>query len=569
MADLPEATIQVDDEASALASGTDILTVLACVERNDDVLPRVFSSTRALLEQHGYSEGIDYCALHFEETGKPVIFIGLPKAVAGSIGRVDTSGNTGSSAVSVAAGASGILDDAEGHVTVAVGGTVGTDQIQLDLSLDGGETSKRIRIGTATTYTVPYHGHVLTLGAGTLAAGDVVLTYSAKAPRWDSAGITAARTVLAGQQKQSRSWLVIGDLVEEQDASDVLTAINAYATVNDRCSLARVQVRDYAPAGVVSGTPTLTFAEVGATGDTITRSAGSWITDGFIPGMVITVAGTVSNNVTGPISSLTATVLTMGTTDLVAEGPVAGTVTASAELDSSWVADIESEFEGIAAAPRIDIAAGRVYRKSPITQWKAARPAAWAISVREYGPHDVQVPTWRKEDGPLAGWSLENAAGEAVMHDERVDGGLLLAGFSCLRTYANGPSGTFVAMSLTRAVDSSLLSRTHNMHVANIACNVAQAETENAIGMVLELNTNGTGTEASLKLLEERVNTALAINLLQRRSDGPRASDAKWVASRSDILNVPGAELNGVLDLRLNGTIEKIHTRVRVVTAGG
>jgi len=137
-----------------------------------------------------------------------------------------------------------------------------------------------------------------------------------------------------------------------------------------------------------------------------------------------------------------------------------------------------------------------------------------------------------------------------------------------LRTYGNGPEGAFVALSLTRATEGSLLSRTHNMAVTNVACSVVQAETENAIGQVLVLNADGTGSTDSLQKIEERVNTSLQINFLQDKGEGPRASMAVWSASRTDVLSVPGAELHGVLALLLNGTLEKISTRVRVQTAG-
>lgn len=75
----------------------------------------------------------------------------------------------------------------------------------------------------------------------------------------------------------------------------------------------------------LSGSPSLTFAEVGATGDTITRSAGSWISDGFTVGMQVSVRGTVSNNVSSAaIAAVTSTVLTLDTADLTPEGPVSG-----------------------------------------------------------------------------------------------------------------------------------------------------------------------------------------------------------------------------------------------------
>lgn len=651
MAELPEATVTIDDEAGALAGGTDLLTVLACVENSADVTPRIFASTKALLSTHGYSPAVDYCALHFEESKKPVLFLGLPTVTAGAIGRLDASGNTGTSVVSVSAGTHGVLEEVDAIVTIADGGIVGTDQIVLDLSLDGGFSSKRVRLGTALLYAIPYFGLVLHFAAGTLVTGDVAYKFSTTAPRWDQAGLAAARAALVAQQKQARSWLVVGDLIAKIDATDLLTQVNGYETANDRFVIARAHVRDRKRQSAMSrisvrmtGSPTLTFAEVGGTGDTVTRNAGSWITDGFAVGMVVTVGGSVSNNVTGPIASLSATVLTFGTTDLAAEGPVsdctvvgshgltfaevggtgdtitrtggswlndgfavgdvvtvAGTVSnnvsgaiaaltatvltfgttdlaaevigshvvtiTAGELDSVWVAAMDTTFGDIDLERRIDLGAGRARKQSLITGWNLRRPATWGASLREY-QHDVQIPVWRKSDGPCKGWDLEDADGNTVEHDERVDGGLLAARFTCFRTYANGPAGAFIALSLTRAAEGSLLSRTHNMAVANIACSVAQAETENAIGQVLELNANGTGTEASLIVLEERVNSALAIALLQRKSEGPRASSAKWKASRTDVLNVVDAELTGTLDLRLNGTLEKITTRVRVQTAG-
>lgn len=78
----------------------------------------------------------------------------------------------------------------------------------------------------------------------------------------------------------------------------------------------------------MTGNPNLTFAEVGASGDTITRDAGSWIADGFLEGAGIYVSGTVSNNLVlasgATIVTLSATVITLGVTDLTPEGPLNG-----------------------------------------------------------------------------------------------------------------------------------------------------------------------------------------------------------------------------------------------------
>jgi len=645
MADLPSATVTIDDEASAFAGGTGYAVVMGCVENNDDITPRVFASTKSLISQHGYCPAVDYVAHHIEGTKKPVIFVGLPKATAGAVGRQNSTGVTGSCSISAAAGSNGVLEEVDAIVTVVADGTIGTDLITFTLSLDGGVTEKLVRLGTNNSYTIPYVGIVLSFGAGDLNAGDVY-TFSSTAPMWDGGDLTTARTALGAQLKLARSFVIVGDMRDSDDADDVVDEVNAYETSNDRFVYARVNVRDHLPLATaakvtkravgtlsltfdntadtvvraagswiddglvvgdtvtftkasapndgvtikittltdstitstgatltdegpvggytVDGSPTFTF-DAGA--DTITRTEGNWFSDGFRVGDSATVDGTASNDGTRAIITLTATVMTFAS-GLANESKRSDVVTISkGETMAAWVAAMDAEFADVDGEKRIDIGLGRLRKKSPITGWKFRRPVMWAASVREYA-HDVQIPCWAKKDGPLSGWSNEDANGNVVEYDERTDGGALAARFTCARTYSNGPGGPFIALSLTRATEGSLLSRTHNMAVANVACSIAQAETENAIGQVLVLNDDGTGSAASLALIEERVNSSLQVGLLQQGAEGQRASKAVWRASKTDILNVPGATLNGVLELLLNGTLEKIQTRVRVQTAG-
>lgn len=652
MADLPRATTRIDDQAGAFAGSTGYCVIMACAALNADAVPRVYSSTKGVLSQHGYCQGADYAAHHLEKTGKPVIFVGLPIVTAGAVSHRDDTAVEGTSTISVSAGANGILEEADGRVEVITGGTVGVHGIVIDVSIDGGKTKTRVRLGTATTYTIPYVGIVLTFGGGTLELDDLFI-FRTTAPSWNSAGITSARTALAAQQKLARTWMVIGDVATASIASDILTQAEAYHTTNEREVGARVQVKDYEPLAKktilskhMTGAPAITFAEVGATGDTITRDAGSFITDGFAVGDYIVVAGSASNNVTGVIASLSGTVITLDATDLVNESAAAGAVSIAASetltfaevgatgdtitrSSGSWTAegfavgdtvvftgtasnnvtgvigalsstvmtltdtDLTAEviaghlvtitksqtlaayiaaqdaaFAAIDDAHRINLGIGRARTTSPITGAKLRRPAQWFACLREF-QHDLHIPTFRKADGPLTDCSITDDNGNADEFDERLDGGALAGRFTCLRSWANGPNGAFVALDLTRANEASLLSRHHNASVARLACTVAQSETENTIGQVLELNDDGTATQASLSIIESRVNTALANNLLaDKEGEGKRASLAVWQASRSDVLNVPGATLNGVLTLNLNGTIEKINTVVRVLTGG-
>jgi len=89
------------------------------------------------------------------------------------------------------------------------------------------------------------------------------------------------------------------------------------------------------------------------------------------------------------------------------------------------------------------------------------------------------------------------------------------------------------------------------------------------IGRSLILDDEGHATPDSLKTIESEVNSALELGLLQNaRGEGPRASKATWTAASDDVLNVPEAVLNGVLELVLNGTIHTVNTVVSVRSGG-
>jgi hypothetical protein len=325
-------------------------------------------------------------------------------------------------------------------------------------------------------------------------------------------------------------------------------------------------------AATVIAYPTLTFAEVGATGDTITRNRGSWLSDGFRVGDKITVSGTASNNFTAAagIATLSATVITLGTDDLTPEVIKTFDVTLTAgQTKAAWMAAADAAFATIDSdtAKRIDLAAGRGRVMSPFSGFAHRRSPAWAASLREY-QHDLHIPSWRKKDGNT-GFDLFDATGSLVEWDDNVDGGAgSAARFTTFRTWGNGPAGAYICRSLTRAGDGNILANTHNMAVVNLACAVTQAMTENFIGRTPQLNDNGTATTDELKTLEAEVNAELDIQLLSSRGEGKRASKAVWTANTNDVLNVDDGTLNGVLDLNLNGTIVTVNTTVRVRSNG-
>jgi hypothetical protein len=325
----------------------------------------------------------------------------------------------------------------------------------------------------------------------------------------------------------------------------------------------------------ITSTPTLTFAEVGATGDTITRSRGSWVSDGFRAGDLVTVSGTASNNVTtDALTTVTALVLTLNTTDLAAEVIGTGPVTiAAGQTKAAWAAAREAAFASVGGGDdgfRLNLDnGGRARMASPFSDWNVRRPAGWFASARQYS-HDLHVATWRKSDGPLPA-ELFDTSGTLVEYDDRADGGAASAArFTSLRTWGNGPSGGFVSRDLTRADDASLLVNQNKADVVNLACTTTQLNTENAaIGQDLVLNDDGTATTDSLAKIQKQVNDALERALLVNATgEGQRASKAVWTPSPADLYNVAEPTMNGVLDLNLNGTVHSVNTAVRIRSGG-
>jgi hypothetical protein len=333
MSTVPAASVTVDPTAGAPGGGDDLICVLSPCVSLPDKKPRQYGNAAAIVADHGYCEGAEYAAMHVAATGFPVLFVGMPIGTLGAVSRFTQYLNTGTSVVSVVAGPNGVLAEHDGVIEVVQGGTIGTSQIKLNLSLDGGRTFQPIRLGTANSYALPNVGVTVSFAAGTLVAEDRIAEWFGSAPRITPADLAAVRAQLAAGLRTFRSVLLCGDLPDASAASSFVTELNSYATENDRHVYGRASVGDRLPQAALSkpvarmtGSPSLTFAEVGATADTITRAAGSWLADGFVVGDTITITGSALNNITAVIASLSATVITLGTEDLAVEVTAAASI---------------------------------------------------------------------------------------------------------------------------------------------------------------------------------------------------------------------------------------------------
>lgn len=93
-------------------------------------------------------------------------------------------------------------DDYWLSVKVALGGTIATGPISIQISGDAGRTyGPAIALGTATTYVIPQTGETLNFAAGTLVTGDV-FSAQTSAPVWADSDVSSALVLLGNSTYQ-------------------------------------------------------------------------------------------------------------------------------------------------------------------------------------------------------------------------------------------------------------------------------------------------------------------------------------------------------------------------------
>lgn len=570
MAQQPRANVYQATQGAGVGRGTELLAIFSCTEKGPLNAPRLMSRVQECLDVFGYSEGLELAAHHVQITKRPFLFVRMPTAVAGAIGPVDTSGVEGTSVITFTGTP---LDDE--FIVVRVpeggGGTIGTDNITIEVSRDGGVSFKTIRLGTGNSYAIPRTGITVNFAAGDLEDGDEA-TARCTSPRYDADGLAAARAALAAQSQMPRLIHVCGDVDSSTDVQDLIDEIEAYETENQRHCRIICNARDRYADAVMQGGALVTDIDFDAVGHTITITGGNFLTSGFKIGQIVTVAGSTSNNgELGALTNVTSTVLTFASGVIAETNKTGAAVSITAtEPASTWRAALNT-IVGTSPATakvshRVSLFGGRARRKSPIDGARRRRPASWPVAIRVI-QRDLAISAAKMELGGLDGWTLHDENGELEDHDERVDGGLLAIRIGCLTTSDDLP-GIYCALPLTLDEDNAPLSRLPVGLVCDLACRVAKRETTRQLGSGL-LTQIGTGfiLESEAKAVEEIVLTQLKSSLLTG-PEGPRATDVTFSMARDVNLLTPGAEVPCEVEVTPLGYLEAISTTVRVATGG-
>ena len=184
----------------------------------------------------------------------------------------------------------------------------------------------KIASATATTITKMFYksGTGISFTAGTL--GSVSATINDTAAQFIVRGFAVGDYVqISGSASGTNDKVV---LVKAVSAGTLSLALNETLTTQAAGPSVTISVENkgtYAQQRFISN-PTYTAISTvyAATGKTITRASGSWITDGVVPGDKLRFSGTVSNNLTYTVATVTS-----ATVIVVVETPVNETVSSN------------------------------------------------------------------------------------------------------------------------------------------------------------------------------------------------------------------------------------------------
>lgn len=173
--------------------------------------PATFARVKDLVASFGEGPLVEAAAHEIEKYGRPVLVVRALGSIPATATAVVFTG-TGTSVITVDPLVLPV-DDYEVELHVLAGGTVGTDGITFQISLDGGENfSGVVGLGVATTFTVPGAGIKLDFAAGTLVAGDVA-TFTTAAPQWGGTDLGAALDALGLTTVNWEGVEIVGNLL--------------------------------------------------------------------------------------------------------------------------------------------------------------------------------------------------------------------------------------------------------------------------------------------------------------------------------------------------------------------
>lgn len=413
---IPSVTLNVLDGGLAQNSPNNgnLLYVIGGASTGPYYQPITSTNPNDFVTQNGQGSGVELASFVANGSGLPVAFCAVP-LTGGACTGVTSSTTNGSTSVMTVSGTP--YDSGYYKISVIVGGTVGTNGIQIGVSSDAGLTTvNTANLLTATTYVIPNTGLTLSFGGGTLVAGDYY-EFIATEGVWTDAAVNSAINAL----------IPLPSLVPE----DIIVAGG---------SAVRMGAANTTGAGTVGVQP----ADVTAF-------------DGYM---------------TSLFNKRRYNRLLCAAGDASWGG-------ASTETEAAWMTSLESGFATVSSL-RVGVTAGHYPTISPLTQSQKRRPLLWCAAARDAAVA-IQVDLGRVRDGALANLVQPNAsqltgwmgsANPFIMHDESVNPGLDAARFMSAYSVPGKP-GLFIANSNLMAPPGSDFNWLQHGHAMDATCILA------------------------------------------------------------------------------------------------
>ena len=240
---------------------------------------------------------------------------------AANVARVDADGAI--EAISITNRGSGYIED-HCQLYVSTGSGVGA---QLEPIIGAG--GEMWAIFDDTTDSVTYMAkmtHVLPVSATTFNLDTTADTITRTGGDWIADGFRAGQVLhiksAENAANEGRYTIASVDSATQITLNENITTTNSDDTQAQIYAESWEVMRETVNTGAVS----FTYNENSPSADTITRGAGSFITDGFVEGMKIDVTGTSLNDGTYTIASVAALTLTLDDSDDLAAETVSSTI---------------------------------------------------------------------------------------------------------------------------------------------------------------------------------------------------------------------------------------------------
>lgn len=210
-----------------------IIAIIAACASGTAAQPTTATTKGQAIASFGHGELPELAAQIIAVGQKQVVLCKVAASTPGSYSALVTTGAPGSSPSAITAGVSTPLDRFRVVVLFPVGGTVATNGIKYQVSLDGGASFGAAQaLGTANSIAITDSlgyatGISLALGAGGIAAGEKV-SFSTKGPKATLADLTPCIEALRTTGLNYEAILIGSVEADATMINGVRTAVNAY-----------------------------------------------------------------------------------------------------------------------------------------------------------------------------------------------------------------------------------------------------------------------------------------------------------------------------------------------------